>query len=153
RQARMPMSTAERRRAAAPRSAARMRAAERKRLLLDWAKQLFAARGYRETSGEAIAAAAGVTEAVLYRHFESKKALLLEILQEVRKATLERWQGETAALTDPLARLHAVAELYFHATRELAVELRVLHRALLESEDSDVAPFLQALYLDAEAYL
>src|SRR5438270_7791213 len=101
----MPMTSPQRRQTPAPKSAARLRKGERKRQLLAHAKQLFVTLGYHATTTEKIAAAAGVTEPVLYRHFESKKALFLEVLREIRGATLARWEAETAGLTDPLARL------------------------------------------------
>jgi AcrR family transcriptional regulator len=130
-----------------------MRKAERKRQLLQHAKQLFVAYGYQATTTEKIAAAAGVTEPVLYRHFESKKALFLEVLQEIRQATLGRWHTETAALTDPLAKLHAIADMYLGTTRAHALELRVMHRTLIETDDEEIAASLRAFYLDNEALL
>jgi AcrR family transcriptional regulator len=130
-----------------------MRKAERKKQLLEHAKQLFLEHGYHATTTEKIAAAAGVTEPVLYRHFESKKALFLEVLQEIRHATLERWNAETAALTDPLARLHAIADMYLGAAREHARELGIMHRTLVESHDEEIAALLRAFYLDNEALL
>src|SRR5437867_3092922 len=105
----------------APRSAARLGKAERKTQLLAHAKQLFVSLGYLNTTTEKIAAAAGISEPVLYRHFESKKALFLEVLREIRQATLIRWHAETASLTDPLAKLHAIADLYLGSTRVHAV--------------------------------
>src|SRR5436190_16737680 len=102
--------------------AARMRKADRKRQLLMHAKQLFVTLGYQNTTTEKIARAAGVTEPVLYRHFESKKALFLEVLREIREATLTRWHADTVELTDPLAKLHAIADMYLGTTREHALE-------------------------------
>jgi AcrR family transcriptional regulator len=130
-----------------------MRKADRKRQLLNHAKQLFVSLGYQETTTEKIARAAGVTEPVLYRHFESKKALFLEVLEEIRQATLDRWLGETAQLSDPLAKLHAIADMYIGATREHALELRVMHRALVETNDEEIANFLRTFYLDSETVL
>src|SRR3989440_3960830 len=101
-----------RRRRAAPKASERMRKAERKRQLLAHAKQLFVTHGYQDTTTEKIARAAGVSEPVLYRHFESKKGLFLEVLQEIREATLTRWYSETTKLTDPLTKLHAIADMY-----------------------------------------
>src|SRR5262245_54597880 len=124
------MTAPQRRRDAAPR-AARLSRAERKRQLLAHAKQLFVTLGYHATTTEKIAAAAGVTEPVLYRHFDSKKALFLEVLEEVRAATLDRWHAETSSLTDPLAKLHAIADMYLGTTRVHAVEFRIMHRALV----------------------
>src|SRR6516165_3912881 len=118
--------------AAAP--AARMRKADRKRQLLAHAKHLFVTLGYQNTTTEKIARAAGISEPVLYRHFESKKALFLEVLQEVREATLNRWYSETAELTDPLAKLHKIADLYLGTTREHALEFHIMHRTLIDSD-------------------
>src|SRR5437660_10806324 len=147
------MSAPHRRRVAAPKGAARMRKAERKRQLLAHAKHLFVTLGYQATTTEKIAQAAGVSEPVLYRHFESKKALFLEVLREVREATLERWNTETAGLTDPLAKLHAIADMYLGTTREHAVEFRIMHRTLIETDDQEIAASLRAFYLDSETLL
>src|SRR5215471_1415983 len=108
--------------------ATRMRRADRKQQILAQAKQLFLTLGYQDTTTEKIARAAGVSEPMLYRHFESKKALFLEVLKEIREATLTRWQTETAGITDPLAKLHAIADSYLGSTREHALEYRIMHR-------------------------
>ncbi len=137
-----------------PKPAGRLRRAERKRQILAHAKQLFVLLGYQQTTTEKIARAAGVTEPVLYRHFESKKALFLEVLNEVRRATLDRWHVETRALSDPLAKLHAVTDLYLGATRAHALDFRVMHRTLVEAAgDDEIAAALRAFYLDSEAFL
>src|SRR5262249_5721446 len=149
----MPMTSPERRRKGDPRPSARLGKAERKRQVLAQAKQLFATLGYHATTTEKIAAAAGVTEPVLYRHFPTKRALFLEVLREVRAATLERWHAETDGLTAPLAKLHAVADTYLGSTRDHAVELRILHRALVETEDEEIVALLRAFYLEGEAFL
>src|SRR5712692_8821131 len=131
----MPMSASQRRLTATARTSPRMRKADRKRQLLVHAKQLFVTLGYQNTTTEKIARAAGVSEPVLYRHFDSKKSLFLEVLQEIRAATLTRWHAETAYLTDPLAKLHAIADMYLGSAREHALEFRVMHRTLIESDD------------------
>src|SRR5262245_66060853 len=137
------MDTQPRRPGRASKFTARLRRAERKRQLLAQAKQLFVTLGYQATTTEKIAEAAGVTEPVLYRHFQTKKALFLEVLEEVRAATLERWHAETAGVTDPLAKLHAIADMYLGSTRAHALEFRVMHRTLVESDDPEIAAFLR----------
>ena len=84
------MTAPQRRQPEGQKSSARLRKAERKRQILRHAKELFVTLGYQDTTTEKIARAAGVSEPVLYRHFESKKALFLEVLLEVRAATLNR---------------------------------------------------------------
>jgi AcrR family transcriptional regulator len=61
----------------------RLPAAERRRQLLDVALEMFAARGYHETSMNEVAEAAGVTKPVLYQHFASKRALYEELVDEL----------------------------------------------------------------------
>lgn len=145
------MSTVERRRESP--AAPRMRKADRRHQLLTHAKQLFVTLGYHETTTEKIARAAGVSEPVLYRHFESKKALFLEVLKEIRLATVSRWQEEAANLADPLAKLHRITDLYLGTTREHALEFRVMHRTLIETHDEEIVAFLRQFYLDSEATL
>ena len=59
-----------------------MRAPARRARVLDSALDAFAAGGYRATSMGEIADRAGVTRAVLYDHFASKKDLFLAVLEE-----------------------------------------------------------------------
>ena len=53
---------------------------EPRRLLLDAARDLFGRQDYRSTTTREIATAAGVTEALLFRHFGSKATLFREAL-------------------------------------------------------------------------
>src|SRR5262249_48275477 len=132
---------------------ARMRKAERKQQLLAHAKQLFVTLGYQATTTKEIASAAGVTEPVLYRHFESKKALFLEVLRQSREAPLTRWHTDPAGLTAPLAKLHAITDTYLDTTRAHALEFRIMHRTLVETDDPEVVALLRSFYLDSEALL
>jgi AcrR family transcriptional regulator len=147
------MSAPQRRKADEPKAPARMRKADRKRQLLTHAKHLFVTLGYQATTTEKIAGAAGVSEPVLYRHFESKRALFLEVLAEVRQATLERWHAETSGVTDPMVKLHAITDMYLGTTREHAVEFRIMHRTLVETDDPEIVQFLRSFYLDSEMLL
>ncbi len=61
-------------------SAGRMNAGDRRRRLLDAALELFSHKGYGGTTTKEIAAAAGVTEAIIFRHFPTKQALYTAVL-------------------------------------------------------------------------
>src|SRR6266536_2198710 len=149
----MPMSAPQRHRADDPKPTGRLRKAERKRQLLAHAKQLFVTLGYQGTTTQKIAETAGVTELVLYRHFESKNALFLEVLEEVRAATLKRWHAETVQISDPLAKLHAITDMYLGSTRAHALEFRIMHRTLIETDEQEIAALLRSFYLDSETLL
>lgn len=55
--------------------AARMKGDERREQILEAAVNLFAKRGFSGTTTKQIAQAAGVSEAMVFRHFETKEAL------------------------------------------------------------------------------
>jgi AcrR family transcriptional regulator len=62
----------------------RLPVAERRELIVEAAGRLFGAYGYEGTRLEDVAAAAGVTKPVLYRHFDSKRDLYLALLARHR---------------------------------------------------------------------
>lgn len=61
--------------------AARLPAAARRETILNAAGPLFARDGYAATRIDAVAAAAGVTKPIVYRHFGSKKGLYVAQLE------------------------------------------------------------------------
>src|ERR1039458_6783997 len=73
-----------------PRSRSRrLDATQRREQLVSTAQRLFGERGYRATTMEDIANAAGVTKPLLYQHFTSKRALYLELVHRVSSELLE----------------------------------------------------------------
>lgn len=64
------------------RTQAERRAATR-RALLDAARELFAEKGYHETSAEEIVRRAGLTRGALYHHFEDKRDLFRVVVDEM----------------------------------------------------------------------
>lgn len=62
----------------------RLPADERRDTIVAAAARLFAQNGYARTRLEDVAIAAGVTKPIVYRHFESKKALYLALLAKHR---------------------------------------------------------------------
>jgi AcrR family transcriptional regulator len=75
--------------------------------LLDAAARVFAERGYRGASVEAIAAEAGVTKGALYWNFENKEDLFFSLLEERvdRRVRLLVEQTETVAGEDTVPPL------------------------------------------------
>src|SRR6184192_4135585 len=56
---------------------------ERRQAIVDTAVPLFARKGFAGTTTRELAEAAGISEALLFRHFPSKQLLYREILQQV----------------------------------------------------------------------
>ncbi len=77
----------------------RMTREERRAVLLDVGRSLFAERGYHGTSVGDIAREARCSEAVLYQHFDGKLELFLAVLEE--QAGLMRSRLVAAAEADP----------------------------------------------------
>ncbi len=70
----------------------RLSATERREQLLDVAVDLFSRKGFKGTTTREIAAAAGVTEAIIFRHFETKEHLYKAIIdQRLNSSDLAEW--------------------------------------------------------------
>jgi AcrR family transcriptional regulator len=84
----------------------RLPTAERRAVILAAAGPLFARDGYAGTRLDDVAAAAGVTKPILYRHFDSKKARPADFLR-ARRRSRARPRAGCADTADPraLARL------------------------------------------------
>jgi AcrR family transcriptional regulator len=91
--------------------AARMKAIDRRRQLLEAAVRCFATYGYHHTTTARLAKAAQVTEPVLYRHFPGKQALFAALLHEVGREVLREWRSVIAPLKSPLDQLRALLRL------------------------------------------
>lgn len=73
----------------------RMAAEDRRRQLLDVAIDLFSKRGFSGTTTREIAQAAGVTEAIIFRHFATKQDLYAAILDHATEVTgLDIWMAQ-----------------------------------------------------------
>src|SRR5580698_8644126 len=120
----------------APARGARMPGEDRRRQLLSVAVESFAQNGFSGTKTKDIAAAAGVSEAILFRHFASKEDLYHAILDE-KEATLggERWfveMNELAERRDDRGLFQHVARQLIRSFREDAAFHRLLLSASLE---------------------
>jgi AcrR family transcriptional regulator len=87
------------------------RGEQSRREIVSVAIECFSRYGYQGTSIDRIARAAGVTKGALYYHFKDKEALLFGALDD-RIGGFERMVVERVTrLRDPLAALHAVADI------------------------------------------
>jgi AcrR family transcriptional regulator len=93
--------------------ASRLPAARRRRQLLDVALEVFAANGFHQTSMEEVADAAGVTKPVLYQHFESKRELYLELLEDVGGHLNAAVAKAVASARGPHQQVQAGFDAYF----------------------------------------
>jgi AcrR family transcriptional regulator len=85
-----------------PATSARMAGEERRLQILCVAVSLFSQKGFRGTTTKEIATAAGVSEAMVFRHFANKQELYSAILDHKACASGRFDPAETAA--DPIQR-------------------------------------------------
>ncbi|MGH3716995.1 MAG: TetR/AcrR family transcriptional regulator [Micromonosporaceae bacterium] len=103
-----------------------MKREERVASILAAAARAFATGGYAATSMDDIAAEAGVTRLIIYRHFEGKQQLYEAVLNHTRDHLAEalRFTGTPEAnMVQPLvavarAEPHAFTLLFRHSARE-----------------------------------
>ncbi|WP_232668179.1 TetR/AcrR family transcriptional regulator [Pseudonocardia sp. TRM90224] len=103
-----------------------LRRDERRAQLIRAAASAFVRSGYSATSLEDVAAEAGVTKVVIYRHFESKRDLYLAVLLDVRARIRAKLEHDGEPRTDSVHQLAVAASenpdgyrlLYRHARYE-----------------------------------
>jgi AcrR family transcriptional regulator len=120
--------------APAPRARARRTrpgGVERRRQILKAASECFGTRGFHGTTTRDVAAAVGITEAALYRYFDSKEAMYAAILDARMSAP------------DPVAAVEALAE-----TGDDDAVFTGLLLALLAGVNSDPS-FIRLLFYSA----
>jgi AcrR family transcriptional regulator len=149
----------------------RMARAERREQIVDAAKRAFARAGFVRTSLDAIAAEAGVSPVILYRHFASKADLYRQVLDSAHARLRDAVGADDftdasipalirAAAADPDAfRLlfhHAAREPEFRDTIDAldATATAITHRALGADVSEDqwrdwAARLLPTLTIDA----
>lgn len=104
----------------------RLPAARRRNQLLEIAVQVFARRGFHATSMDEVAESAGVTKPVLYQHFRSKRALYLELLEEVGTELREAITKASVEASGPRQQVEAGCAAYFRFVAEHRSEYRLL---------------------------
>jgi len=119
-------------------SGRRMSAGQRERQILETAKRVLASSNYRTATTARIAAEAGVTEPVIYRHFSSKKELFLGVLDDVARFMLDYWSKAAEGLEDPVEMIRAVGRSHFYFAREHKEEAKILFQATSEVDDPDI---------------
>jgi TetR/AcrR family transcriptional regulator len=124
--------------------ATRMPAEERKAAVLDCACGIFSTGSYRGTTTAEIARQAGVTEPILYRHFASKRALYLAVLEESWRRLHAYWEQVVEDEPDPRFWVSAMGRAYFSVEDPKMLCAELWMQALTEaSDDVEIRKFLR----------
>jgi AcrR family transcriptional regulator len=122
----------------------RLPVAERRELITEAAGRLFGERGYEGTRLDDVAAAAGVTKPVLYRHFDSKRGLYLALLARHRD-DLPTFVAAMPADLSPREWLRAILESWLEYVEAHSYAWKMLFR------DTGGGPEVQAFRREVHA--
>ena len=130
--------------ATAPRR--RLSAPDRRAAILDDALEIFSARGFNEASLDDVAARGGISKALIYEHFSSKRELQLALLDTFVHELIGRVVGAIGGADENEARLRAGIEAFLEFAEERPAALRLLTRNV---SDPDAGEALDRLREEA----
>src|SRR5471032_16847 len=105
----------------------RLTAEQRRQQLVAVALELFARRGYRSTTMDDIAEAAGVTKPLVYQHFSSKRALYLELVNSIAQELLIAVRTGVMEADGPRQQVEMGFAAYFRLVISREAEFRLLY--------------------------
>src|SRR4051812_26316708 len=123
-----------------------MSAADRRAGILHAALDAFAAGGFHETSLDAVAERAGISKALIYEHFSSKRDLHSALLETYGRELLERVTTAIADAAPGEARLRGGIDAFLGFVEERRDAWRMLVR---NAGEPDVARSVEVLQADA----
>lgn len=124
----------------------RLSAPDRRAAILEAALEVFSRRGYHGASIDDIAQQAGISKALIYEHFPSKKDLHASLLEAHVSDIFERLAQSAATPEDGEVRLRAGVDAFLQWSETNPVAFRLLFRDTFEA---DVAEVLQRLQQQA----
>jgi len=116
----------------------RMEGPERRELILKAATQVFVRENYYGATTAKIAAAAGISEPVIYSHFKSKKDLFLEVLKKSHEGLLN-WNAKVLnENADPIKRYQAFTDMYKYYTTQANRDSEIVWAVAAGVNDPDI---------------
>ncbi len=128
----------------------RLSAAERRDELLDAASEVFARAGYHGASLEEIAQTAGVSKALIYEHFASKRELHAELVARHASEIFRRLQANAELGTNGEDRLRGGIDAFLSFVEEHRDAWRALFR---DASDPEVADAIAGVQQQAVAVI
>ncbi len=116
----------------------RMSSEERRAAIIQAAVKLFSEKGFRGVTTRELAAAVGVTEPVLYQHFETKRDLYTAIIDRKSQEGMERFGavlGSYVSTDDDRGFFTRLAELIVEFHVADPAYIRLIHFASLERHE------------------
>jgi TetR/AcrR family transcriptional regulator, cholesterol catabolism regulator len=115
----------------------------RREELLAIAAELFAQRGFKNTTVRDIADVAGILSGSLYHHFDSKESMVDEILSTFQGELFRRYDEVATSDLDPREKFEAVIRISFEAIHDHHSEV-----AIYQNDAAYLAEFDRFGYLE-----
>jgi AcrR family transcriptional regulator len=123
--------------------APRLPAPDRKRRIIDSAREVFATQSYANVGTADLAKAAGVSEPALYRYFSSKKDLFLATLRSNGPKLLDIWQRIASDVEDPMETIWSIGVHYYDALQTHSANMKLQFQAVSEAGDPEIRAALR----------
>ncbi len=132
----------------------RLPASERREALIDVALQVFSEGSYRGTTTAEIARASGVSEPILYRHFQSKRELYLACLDEAWRRLRSAWEAAIEREPDAAAWLPTMGRTFTELRHAKVLLSNLWVQALTEaSDDKEIRAAMRRHLLEVHAFV
>lgn len=117
----------------------RLPASERKKQILDSAITVFARSTYHGATTKSISEEAGVTEALIYRYFGSKRKLFIEAIEQTSSRVVQGLEGILENHRDePMRAIQECFEYYVHLLEKHEELAEMIFLVLSELDKDDV---------------
>lgn len=125
----------------------RLSAAERRLQIMKAATRVFAERNYHGATTAKIAEEAGISERVIYQHFDTKRELFLAILERAETRLLEIFRRLAREADSPREGLRAMLLQYYERLLSRPEDLRVHFQAVAEVSDPAIHDLLRRFFI------
>lgn len=123
--------------------ARKLPAQDRRRQIIESARDVFAEQSYAKVGTADLAKAAGLSEPALYRHFSGKKELFIETLRSTGPKLLDIWQEIASDIEDPLETLWAIGVHYYDHLQSHSGNMKIQFQGVSEADDPDIREALR----------
>lgn len=103
--------------------------------ILDAARQVFCERGYESAAVSEIAARLGVAEGTVFKYFETKRELLVRVLEHWYEDMFGDYARDLAGVTGARARLRFLVWRHLRSVRENPQLCRLMFREVRAGQD------------------
>jgi AcrR family transcriptional regulator len=118
---------------------------ETRQRLIDAATHEFAREGFTKANVDRISRAAGFGKGTIYNYFDSKRALMAAVIDELSRAHVEFMAAAVQQESDPTRRLQCFFEAGFAFVRDHFAQLQVMINTIY-GPDAGFKEYLYAAY-------